>query len=161
MRKMGSLSAVVLFGVILSVGHAAENSPAFGQFAQAARSAALKQGTTLLVTYDGKKRLLQVAEEMRVNQFRKLTQVQTVPIDKLADEAELISLGGRAEPWLKIPCRDQRRAVQLDSTREINGVHDGELDKEERLSALILPGHPAELKKVMAAYAEFKKSVGH
>lgn len=159
MRKLFSLSAVILSAVIVSVAGAAENSPAFGQFAQAAQAAAAKQGATLLVKYDAARRLLQVAREMKVNEFRRLTQVQSVSVDKLAAEAELTSLGERFEPWLKIPCVDQKKAVQLDSTQEINGARDDELSKEERLGFLMLPCHPSELKKVQAAYAEFKKSV--
>jgi hypothetical protein len=134
-------------------------TPEFTRFAQLAQFAAEKQGANILVKYDAQKRLLQVARQFPVNQFRKMTQIQSVVIDKLEDQAEISGIANMPDPWLKIGSKGQKKIVQLNSTQEINGVEDEDLAKEEHLAFLTLPCHPGELKKLQDAYGEFKKSV--
>jgi hypothetical protein len=134
-------------------------SPEFQQFAQLAQAAADKQGAQILVQYDADQRLLKVSRQFQVNQYRKMTQVQTVKIDDLTDVAEGSSVGGMQEPWLRIYCHDKKKKVQLDSTQEINGAVDDGLTNQEYLAFLLLPCQSGELQKVQDAYAVFKKSV--
>jgi hypothetical protein len=150
--RMLGLACVSVFCCGTGVLPAQEITPEFTRFAQLAE----KQGDGILVKYDPQKRLLQVARQFSVNQFRKMTQVQSVAVDKLEYQAGISDM---PDPWLKIGSKGQKKIVQLNSTQEINGVEDEDLSKEEHLAFLILPCHPGELKKLQSAYAGFKKSV--
>lgn len=158
-RKTSTLLALILPWFVISGLDAAAVPQEFQQFSQLAVAAAQKQGAEILVKYDAEKKLLQIARRLKVNEFRTLTQVQSVRVSDLADEAELVTIGVAAEPWLKIRCRDNKKKVQINSTQTINSVEDEELSKEERLAFVTLPCHPTELKKVQTAYAAFKQSV--
>jgi hypothetical protein len=151
--------AALFFGPFFNISHAADSSPEFEQFAQIAQATADRQGATILVQYDAEKRLLHIAREFKVNQYRKMTQVQSVKIDDLEPTAELGTSSVVQDPWLKIHCINKKKQVQLDSTQEINNVLDEDLTKQERLALLTLPCHPSELKKLADAYARFRQSV--
>jgi len=154
------LLAALFCGFVVRVTQAVDAVPEFEQFAQIAQESANKQGAAILVKYDEEKRLLQIAREFKVNQFRKMTQVQSVKIDDLEMIADANSTPGLADPWLKIHCVGKKKNVQLDSTQEINNVLDEDYTKAEKTAVLTLPCYPSELNKLAEAYAKFRQSAG-
>ncbi|MDD5261682.1 MAG: hypothetical protein PHD76_07515 [Methylacidiphilales bacterium] len=148
----------LLFLFFCPLAHAEDTSSAFEQFRQVAQPAAEKLGEKIVFQYDPGKHILKIGRELKINELRKMTQIQTVKIDYLEDAGALDGVPSMPEPWIKIRCLNNEKHVQVDSSQTVDGAEIEDLAKSETLRFLIIPCRQKDLKAVLEAYATFRES---
>jgi hypothetical protein len=149
MKRFLILAAVVLWASpVLKANEPvpALSGKAFAEWKATMEFSAKRLGETVLISFDAEKKLLVVKTELALNDARKNTLLQTVPVAFLSPEIELEGKGQLQEPWIRLRCQTGKK-VRVQRRVVIDGVEVSELSKDEDKPFLVISCQRNDLKK--------------
>jgi hypothetical protein len=147
---MGMIRYVIFFFLMAWTTQglkADEVDRSFAEWKDTLEVSAQKLGETLVLTLDRKRGLLIVSKEFRLNEMRKNTLVQSVPVAGLVPEIEFEGVSRLPEPWIKIRCQNNQKRVSSQKRVLIEGAEVEEVSKDENKTFLVISCHRSDLIK--------------
>ncbi|NJK90651.1 MAG: hypothetical protein HC904_01745 [Blastochloris sp.] len=135
---------ILVSGTSLQAG---ELNVAFEEWKSFMEASAKKLNIELVMKFEPEKKVLVVGQEFKLNELRKQTLLQMVPVPQLQAEVELEGVSKLKEPWLKLRCLEGRPRVNIEKRTYIEGAQVEEVAQEVAKAFLVIPCHRQDLKR--------------
>ncbi len=154
------MSLVLLFAW-MGVGLRADEADlVFSKWKEILESSAKRLGETQVLKWDKEKGLLTLGQELQLNEMRKNTLLQIVPVSALVVEIQLEGVSTIQEPWIKLRCRNNQKKVKIQRRVIIEGVEVEEVSKDDDRAFLVITCHRSDLKKAKELGEQFLALAG-